>query len=207
MPRFTEPLCLNSRARWISMLSCGLLGVTALSIGIAQESSSAGQTTTASAQQVPLLATIELPRIRVREYHRPYVAVWIEDEQRNLVRHISVWYQLGTNEEGHGEKWLTDLRQWWRRGGRELKMPVDGISGATRTFGKHNLRLTAAQLEALEPGTFHLVVEAAREVGGRELVRLPFEWPVVKQQQSTVSGKTELGEITLSVHPTPKTSK
>ncbi len=35
----------------------------------------------------------------------------------------------------------------------------------------------AKPLDGLTPGSYQLVVEAAREVGGRELLRVPFEWP------------------------------
>jgi hypothetical protein len=46
-----------------------------------------------------------------------------------------------------------------------------------------------------------VVVEAVREVGGRELLRLPFEWPGTQLQQATAKGKSELGAVTLNVTP------
>ncbi|MEW4486521.1 DUF2271 domain-containing protein [Thalassoglobus sp. JC818] len=153
----------------------------------------------ASRNDVPMLISVELPRIRVREYHRPYVAVWIEDESRTLVEHIAVWYQQGINDEGHGEKWLPDLRQWWRRGGREMDESVDAVSGATRGVGEHRIRVTEDQIKQLKPGDYSLVVEATREVGGREMLRLPFQWPPKATQQAQESGETELGSITLEV--------
>lgn len=44
-----------------------------------------------------------------------------------------------------------------------------------------------------------LVVEAAREVGGREIVRVPFQWPVKGSAQA--AGEHELGAVTVSVNP------
>src|SRR5690554_2648769 len=86
----------------------------------------------ASAQATPTLTfAIEIPRLAVAEYHRPYVAIWLADERHQAVANLNVWYDIGmANQEG--ETWLKDLRQWWRRSGRTLNLPVDGVSGATR---------------------------------------------------------------------------
>jgi hypothetical protein len=44
-----------------------------------------------------------------------------------------------------------------------------------------------------------MVVEAAREAGGREAVRLPFAWPPKPGQRAAAAGKAELGAVALSV--------
>ena len=75
--------------------------------------------------------SIEIPRLTVAEYHRPYVAVWLERADQSFVGNIAVWYDLKL-KDNEGTKWLKDMRQWWRRSGRELSMPVDGLSSATR---------------------------------------------------------------------------
>src|ERR1044071_8396299 len=36
---------------------------------------------------------VELPRLDVAEYHRPYVAIWIEREDQGFVANLSVWYE------------------------------------------------------------------------------------------------------------------
>jgi hypothetical protein len=84
-----------------------------------------------------------------------------------------------------------------------LQMPVDGVTGATRPAGEHALTFknTDKQLAQLAPGKYNVVVEATREVGGRELLRLPFEWPGTQKQQASAKGKTELGAVTLNVTP------
>lgn len=166
--------------------------------------------------------SIELPRLDVAEYHRPYVAVWLEREDKSVAANLSVWYQQkkgagapagapapaaagaapaggmqGANTQG-GAKWLPDLRQWWRRSGRELSLPVDGVTGATRAPGEHALSFSVADLPA---GNYKLVVEAAREEGGRELVDIPFQWPVKDAAPLKAKGSRELGAISLSVKP------
>lgn len=148
---------------------------------------------------------IEVPRLSVSEYHRPYVAAWIERADNSVAATVAVWYDIRTknNAEGEGTKWLKDLRQWWRRGGRELSLPIDGVTGATKPAGKQQLNLTegTAALPRLAPGTYKFVVEAARETGGREVVTVPFQWPPTSTDPLTATGSSELGEIKLSFKP------
>lgn len=146
---------------------------------------------------------VELPRISTAEYHRPYVAVWIARPDETVAANLAVWYAQEAGPEGEGETWLKDLRQWWRRIGRSLEMPVDGVSGPTRAPGEHALRFEAdaGPLAELPDGAYALYVEAAREVGGREVVRLPFDWSADAAEEITVSGETELGAVVLRLIP------
>lgn len=146
---------------------------------------------------------VEIPRINAAEYHRPYVAMWVEGADQKAVANLAVWYQNKDTKEGHGTKWLPDLRQWWRRSGRTLKVPVDGVTGPTRPVGKHALKFDdrQAELAKLAPGNYTLVVEAAREVGGRELLKIPFTWPVQAPQSGKAQGSSELGAITFAAKP------
>lgn len=150
-------------------------------------------------------ASIEVPRLSVSEYHRPYVAAWIERQDNTVAATLAVWYDIRTknNAEGEGTKWLKDLRQWWRRGGRELSMPVDGVTGATKPAGKQQLNVAegSASLPKLAPGTYKFVVEAAREGGGREVVTIPFNWPATSTGPLVAAGSSELGEIKLELKP------
>lgn len=152
-----------------------------------------------------LSVNIEVPRLNVAEYHRPYVAAWIERPDQSVATTLAVWYDIKNkgNAEGEGTKWLKDLRQWWRRTGRELQMPVDGVSSATRPVGKHELSFTegSVALPKLAPGAYKLYVEAAREVGGREIVSIPFQWPPTQGDQPAVTGNSELGDIKLELRP------
>ena len=149
---------------------------------------------------------VEIPRLDVAEYHRPYVAAWIERPDATVATTLAVWYDVRTktnNSEGEGTKWLKDMRQWWRRTGRDLAVPIDGVTGPTRPVGKHQLSFTegAAPLAKLAPGDYKLVVEAAREVGGREVVTVPFQWPPAKPDQLRAKGSSELGEIAVDLKP------
>lgn len=142
--------------------------------------------------------TVNIPRLSVAEYHRPYVAIWIEKEG-TAPRALSVWYDVDKGK-GEGTKWLRDIRQWWRVSGRTMTFPADGVSGATRAPGDQKIGFAAGKgpLGTLAAGNYTLVVEAAREVGGRELVRLPFAWPPKPGAVAKAQGNSELGAVSVS---------
>ena len=145
---------------------------------------------------------VELPRLSVSEYHPPYLAVWLMDSERKKVADVAIWYdtQLADKE---GEKWLKDMRLWWRRSGRFLSMPVDGISGATRQPGSHRIDLKPLTqvISQRPPQSYTLYIEAARELGGREVLQFNFQWPLNKPLQHTEQGDNELGTVILTLEP------
>lgn len=160
----------------------------------------------------PLLAAelqvkVEIPRLTVAEYHRPYVALWVERADQSAAASLAVWYEV-KNKNNEGTKWLKDLRTWWRKSGRDLSLPADGLSSATRAPGEHSLVFSGARspLDKLPPGDYQLVVEAVREVGGREVVKLPFTWPAGPAAARTplssrAKGESELGAVSVTVAP------
>lgn len=151
---------------------------------------------TASAAEIQL--TIEVPRLEVAEYHRPYVAAWIEKADKSHAANLAVWYDTEM-KNAEGEKWLKDIRQWWRKSGRSLKMPVDGVSSPTRPAGVHTITIPEKVATALAEGEYELVVEAAREVGGREMVRVPFKWDGKTAVEASGTGKAELGKVGIKI--------
>ena len=155
-----------------------------------------------TAQAGEMTVAVEIPRLRVAEYHKPYVAIWIQDGAGKVKANLDVWYDVDMRND-EGEKWLSDLRTWWRRSGRSLNMPVDGVSGPTQGPGTYRMRFAEGQgpLKSLAPGNYTLVVEAAREVGGREVVTIPFAWRPGANKTQSAQGKSELGKVTLAVKP------
>ncbi|KYZ87200.1 hypothetical protein A3Q32_13470 [Alcanivorax sp. KX64203] len=148
-----------------------------------------------AAEAAQFQVEVEVPRLRVAEYHAPYVAFWIETPKNTVAAPLGLWYD-------DQEKWLKDLRQWWRRTGRSQSAPYDGLTGATRSPGKHSVDFSELPAMAeLPAGDYQLVVEAAREVGGREVVRIPFQWPPASAQQLRAEGTEELHDVTLTLTP------
>lgn len=160
-------------------------------------SAAALSTAAAPAMAADLTVSVEIPRVSGASYHRPYVAVWIERPDNTAVRTLAVWYQQTANAEGDGKDWLKDMRTWWRRGGRALTLPADGISSATKAPGRHAVTVSGARLSNLPAGDYVMVVEAARELGGREVVRVPFRWGTANTARAT--GSTELGAVSVAV--------
>jgi hypothetical protein len=170
-------------------LRIALTGATLGGIGFAMPA--AGQT---------MDVTVTIPRLTVAEYHRPYVAIWLEGA--GAPRTLAVWYDFD-KKDNEGTKWLRDVRQWWRAAGRSMRFPADGITGATRAPGPQRVSFTARRgpLGTLAPGNYTLVVESAREVGGRELVRVPFAWPPRPGATARAAGSNELGAISVAFRP------
>lgn len=150
----------------------------------------------ASALAAPVVLQFELPKLEVAEYHRPYVAAWVETPDNEWVANLSVQYDTGLRNE-EGETWLKDLRQWWRRSGRELDLPIDGLSRPTLPPGTHDLEVTEALRQLPQAGDYQLVVEASRENGGREVVKVPFRWDGRAVAAVSGQGETELGAVRL----------
>ena len=146
-------------------------------------------------------ATVEVnvPRINTAEYHRPYVAGWIEDAAGNSKGTLFVWYDVKMRDGG-GQKWLKDMRAWWRKGGRDISMPANGISSATRAPGRQVLKFdsNSTAFKGLGNGSYVLNIEASREAGGREVVKVPFNWNGNSFGAQKAAGSSELGQVTIS---------
>ena len=147
-----------------------------------------------------LTVKFELPQLNVAEYHKPYIAVWIERPDQSVATTLAVLYDVRKRDNG-GTKWVKDLRTWWRKAGRDVTLPLDGVSGATRAAGVQTLTFPGARagLDKLPAGDYKLVIEAAREAGGRELVRLPFHWAPHATVAAAFAGKEELGAVSLAI--------
>lgn len=106
-------------------------------------------------------------------YHRPFVAVWIEDADTAAVRTLSIWVQ----KTGKGPRWHKDLKRWFRdekerrviNGGDLIK----SVSGATRPPGTYSLVWDGRDDDGklVEQGNYILCIEAAREHGTYQLIK------------------------------------
>jgi hypothetical protein len=148
-----------------------------------------------------LALKVQLPRTELVEYHRPYLAAWVETvPDHAFAGNVALWYDVNKRDHG-GAKWLREMRSWWRQSGHGTAA-VDGVTGATRTAGEHTIDLLhAGAVAALPPGHYEVVVEAARENGGREVLRLPFDWPVKAASAAKAQGQGELGAVSIEARP------
>ncbi|HPF02296.1 MAG TPA: DUF2271 domain-containing protein [Bacteroidales bacterium] len=103
--------------------------------------------------------------------HRPFVAVWVENEESEPVRTISVWY--------NSNRWLPDLKRWYAKHFELARKPdfVDAITGATRSAGKYTLKwnLKDDNGTAVAPGKYTVYIEVVREKGTYQLISKEIE--------------------------------
>lgn len=134
----------------------------------------------------------EIPSLDVAEYRRPYVAIWIADDQGNSVRQLQL---LGEN------RWLRDLRLWWRKVGRSDDSLVDALAGATRKPGRYRIEWDGrdTQGKTVAQGNYELHIEVAREHGEHELLSLPF---ILNGHtvSANAKGTNEIGRVSLGLN-------
>jgi len=90
---------------------------------------------------------------------RPYVAVWVEDSNKKLVRTITVW--------GSNFKWLRELNTWWEVAGSYTDGYTQSITRATRPPGKYAIVWDGLndKREPVPQGEYRIVMEVNREHG------------------------------------------
>lgn len=120
---------------------------------------------------------------------RPYLSLWLADEQQQLVRQLEV--------SGAQQRWWQELRHWWRKQARQAPEQFDSLAGATHKAGWQQLKWDGRdQQGAVVPaGRYWLHLEIAREQGGHQHLKWPLDWqPSLAPQQHKISG--ELSAIT-----------
>lgn len=142
-----------------------------------------------------VIISMDIPDLKVDPYHRPYVAVWLETPDRKGLHTIALWHDKND--------WLKDLRQWWRKLGRNDALAYQGVSGATRKPGVYSFSWDGknTQGEAFPAGEYLLCLEAAREAGGRDFFKTTIQLGQNQTQHYQLQGDTELSSINLTIEP------
>lgn len=135
--------------------------------------------------------TMTLPEFNIPNYHGPYVAVWLTNNRLEIVKHLAI--------RGNSERWLSELRTWWRKVGRMNSDLIDGFAGATRK--NHSLTLHwdgYNEAGKPEPDTLLVLhIEVAREEGGRDYIKVPLDLSAPWQDKIVITGTGEIGTIAL----------
>ena len=138
------------------------------------------------AQAATVDIAFDIPQPDTERYAKPYLAIWAEQGRDS--QHLLVWH---LQEEK--DKWLSDLRRWWRKVGR-YDHHVDGLTGATHAPGHYTESFSVNS----EWDTFTLYIEAVRENGGRSLVKSKIDLND-GQRQYRIPAEDELGDILITV--------
>ncbi len=147
-----------------------------------------------------LIVSFELARIESQRAKRPYVAVWIENEEKFPVRTLALWLAK--------PKWLPDLKSWNRSdklraagaGTNETNF-ARSVSSATRSPGKYTLKWDGKDNkgELVLPGKYTVFIEAAREHGTHQVMRQEMEFAGTPQKIQ-LNGNTEVSGAGLDYH-------
>nr|WP_243749638.1 DUF2271 domain-containing protein [Pseudoteredinibacter isoporae] len=132
-----------------------------------------------------------LPKIRSGNYRKPYVALWIENKKRKVVKNLLLL--------GDSERWMSENSVWWRRQGRKTPTLLDVMARPTRRAGEYQLQWSGRDDfgKAVAAGQYQLIIEAAREHGGHEKISIPFE--LGKPIKQTEKGQKEIQYIELEL--------
>jgi thiamine biosynthesis lipoprotein len=144
-----------------------------------------------------LIITIELSRIEGYRVHRPYVAVWIEDQDHAPVRTVALWFAK--------YKYLRELRAWSHvenlRSTSEDTHVINSVSSATRPPGKYTFEWNGQDDfgNLVKAGKYTVMIEAVREHGSYQLMHQEMDFNG-SPKQFQLPGDVEIASATLDYH-------
>ncbi len=139
----------------------------------------AATTTSATTQPVasgdafPAGAQLEVAFTYSGQGRNPYIAVWVETPEGDIVQTISLWLQINKS------RYLDHLKRWYNAETNLLDAGgtnnLDAIAGASRPAGDYQVVWDGTDVEGnpVAQGDYVLCIEAAREHGPYELVSGP----------------------------------
>ena len=138
-----------------------------------------------------LFITFELNTIAGNN-HRPFAAVWVENESKQAVRNLALWYNK--------TKWVPDLRNWYRINGESFKADKTNyasVTGATRSPGKYTIKWDGKDDKGnvVPQGNYTIHIESAKEHGTDEVIRQPMELKKTAKKV-TIAGNVEISNVT-----------
>ncbi len=148
-----------------------------------------------------LTVHLEIARIDGFRARRPYVAVWIEDQDKFPVRTVALWMEK--------PKYLNEMRAWYKDD--RLRAMAEGsditrsVSGATRPPGKYTVKWDGNDNagKPVKAGKYTVFVEATREHGGYQLMHEELDFAGTPKQMELKGGE-ELTSASLDYHKVAK---
>ncbi|MEL7266006.1 MAG: DUF2271 domain-containing protein [Planctomycetota bacterium] len=182
--------------------------VAAIALGLVSSSFAEDKTDSATsagakAGKPGLHVWFKLDRPGGSRYRKPYLAVWLEDEDGFPVKTATLWWQT----QQPGPRWHRDLTRWYRnnriRKIAEKTNLVDGISGATRGPGNYQTHFDGTDNagDPLPSGTYTLCLEAARENGTYKIIRQRVQLGTKAIEKTKLKGNIEIPEASFSYTP------
>lgn len=128
--------------------------------------------------------------------HRPFAAIWVENEKKEAVRNLALWYNK--------TKWVPDLRNWYRINGERFKANKDNYAsatGATRNPGKYTIKWDGKDDKGnyVPQGKYTIILETAKEAGTDEIIRQQMEFKKTAKKV-TNAGNVEISNVTFDFY-------
>lgn len=123
--------------------------------------------------------------------HRPFAAIWVENDKREAVRNLALWYNK--------PKWIPDLRNWYRINGERFKANKNNyasVTGATRNPGKYTVKWDGKDDNGkyVPQGKYTIIIETSKEHGTDEILRQPIDL-AKKPVKVAHSGNVEVSSV------------
>lgn len=128
--------------------------------------------------------------------HRPFAAIWVENEGKVAVRNLALWYNK--------TKWIPDLRNWYRINGEKFKDNKDNyasVTGATRNPGKYTIKWDGKndKGEYVPQGKYTIIIETSKEHGTDEIIRQPMEFKKAAKKTNN-AGNVEISNLSFDFY-------
>jgi thiamine biosynthesis lipoprotein ApbE len=146
--------------------------------------------------QLELTVTLELARFN-GQARRPYVAIWVEDQDKFPVRTIALWREK--------PRYVADLKAWYRsdrlRALSEGSDLLNSVSSATRPAGKYTVNWDGKDNAGkfVKPGKYSVYLEVAREHGTYQLDHQEMDFNGAPQKVDLPGGQ-EVTTASLDYH-------
>jgi len=140
-----------------------------------------------------LVINLEIRLFGGYRVNRPYVAVWVEDENKKAVRNLAVWYGK--------PRYLPELRSWLRSNGNSNAYQISissSISSSTRPPGQYTLKWDGKDDKGVlvTPGKYIINIEAVREHGTHQLMSQEMIF-TGSPNQININGNVEIASASL----------
>ena len=134
-----------------------------------------------------------IPTLDVNDYEKPYVAVWITNNKRQVVKNLLLL--------GKSEQWAQTNKRWWRKSGRHNELLLDGLARPSRKPGQYQLNWDWHDDygNKVAMGDYQLHIEVSREDGEVTLASFSFNSNNLPIKQ-TKTAHGEIGALQLTIY-------
>ncbi len=136
-----------------------------------------------------------VPEIDISDYEYPYIVAWVTDAENKPVKHLLML--------GDSPRWIEENYVHWRRVGRKQPAVIDHVARPTKPPGVYDIEWDGVDDHGrpVEQGEYILHIEASREHGGHQYVKLPVNLSNTADVW-TVDPGSELGKISIDFSKT-----